>query len=190
MADRLNPGIGEKLKIEKRSATSERFIGQFTGTQIIAKDIFGNDKAFHVLAIPGMAKTLPPLEYGAFWGLYVKKGDIYLQGGTAGGKTIKDIKVISKNGSLKELSGKTLWVKITYSGVLANGVIVPGVKVANAICSASSTTGTSIPENTYPSAKSSADKNIYVEVGRWTEKRFLPAGVGNIYLDLCFKVYR
>lgn len=47
---RLNPGMGENSPDRKRAATTERFLGQFKKTTIIAKDERGEDRQYDVLA--------------------------------------------------------------------------------------------------------------------------------------------
>ena len=190
MGNRLTPGIGENSPEKRRAAVSERFIGQFTKTTIIAKDALGNERKFDVLAVLGAPAKLPPAEVGAFWGMYVgEKGATYLQGGTvSGGRgnyTIADIKVLDGKTVSGSLVGKVLWVEIGFNGVTADGVLLPGGDVTSAKCSAQGTAGGSIPSNTLPTAKSPNGKKVFYEVGRWTTEGFLPAQRGHISVGFC-----
>lgn len=188
MADKLNPGMGgSKNPALKRLGDAENFLGQFSKTRITARDALGNERQFDVLAATGPSATTAPAATGAFWGMYLKKGDTMLQGGTAGGKTIEDLKVLDGKTNIGTLKGKILWVKLTYNGTLADGVLVPGVTVTAATCSVTSTVGTSIPTNTYPTAKSANGKFIHVEIGRWTDTTFLPARQGHIEINACYQ---
>lgn len=61
MANKIMPGIGEKTKDQKRMASGERFLGQFTKTEIIAKDSSGRSRRFDVLAALGRRATDSPV---------------------------------------------------------------------------------------------------------------------------------
>lgn len=185
MSNRLNPGVGEKSPDQRRSASAERFIGQFQKTLITAKDAMGVDRQFEVLAILGPPKNAIATTSGAFWGMYVKKGDTYLQGGTAGGKTIEDIKVMDGKTVSGTLVDKILWVEVTYNGVTADGVLLPGATVTGARCSAAGTSGKELPANTLPTASSASGKRAHIEIGRWTKAGFMPSGQGHIGLSFC-----
>jgi hypothetical protein len=188
MSNRLNPGVGEKSPEQRRSASAERFIGQFQKTLITAKDAMGVERQFEVLAITGPPKNVVG-EVGAFWGMYVEKGDTYLQGGTVfggnGNKTVEDIKVLDRKTVAATLVGKKLWVEIGFNGVVADGVLLPGGDVTSAKCSAQSTAGKDLPPNTLPTAKSPNAKKVFYEVGRWTKDGFFPSRTGHISVGFC-----
>lgn len=195
--NRLTPGIGESGPMQKRAASSERFIGQFTKTLITAKDATGKERQFEVLAITGAPSKSAPRVFGSFWGTYIEKGDTYLQGGTvsAGSKTetIENIKVLDRNTRTGSLEGKILWMEATVNGVASEGVILPGANLTEAKCSTESTIGTKVPSNTLPTAKSANGKKVFVEIGRWTKNTFLPSRQGNIQINFCpgsFTIYR
>lgn len=75
MSNHLNPGIGENDPYKKRMAVTERFLGQFRKTTIIAKDPLGNDQTFDVLAGPSLPALLNPTINQAFIPSSIKKNE-------------------------------------------------------------------------------------------------------------------
>lgn len=182
------PG-GDHGPLARRVANIERDLSKFSPMRILTADEFGRPKRFTVLAArlgPGKEEAAA---VGAFWGLYVDGGDTYLQGGTVSGgsgtKTIEDIKVLDGRTGSGSLEGKILWVAVTVNGVANDGVLLPGANVVSATCSATSTAGTEVPNNTLPTATSPNGKNVFVEVGRWNAEGFVPSQPGNIQITFC-----
>lgn len=188
MADRLRHGIGEKSPSDKRMAVSERFVGQFTKTRIIAKDSFGKEREFEVLAILGAPADKVP-SFGAFYGIYVKDGNTYLQGGgvKAGSvsKGIEDIKILEGKRVPSSLVGKILWLEAVVDGITQDKVLLPGLTLVSAKCSVQSTSGEKVPDDTLPTSSSPSGKKVFLEIGRWVESGFLPSRQGHIQISHC-----
>lgn len=189
MGASLPPGAGEHGKVEHRIAAIERFLGPFKLTRIQAQTEQGDPRHFNILAATGRPGDAAEKVTGSFWGLYVKSGHTYLQGGTVSGgsgtKTIDDIKVLDGKTVAGTLVDKILWVSITVNGVASDGVLLPGANVTAAECSVTSTVGTQVPSNTLPTASSPSGKKVYVEIGRWTKEGFFPSKQGHIQVSFC-----
>lgn len=124
---------------------------------------------------------------GSFFTIYVDSdsGDTKLQGGTvtggSGTETIADI-VIKSSGSstMAQTAGTHMYIHASGSGVVEDGVLLPGWNQSTATVSY----GATVPSNDLPTA-SSASGDVYVDLGVFTEDNFLPAKAGPIDVAFC-----
>lgn len=188
MADKIMPGIGEKTRDQRRMADSERFVGQFRKTEIIAKDHLGNPKRFDVLAITqrkAPAEEVTGVLSGAFCRQYVigeglaGAGDTYLQGGTitgsnGGSVVIADYKT-KDDADTPPLAdaGDKLYLSCNVTATLANGVVQPGVLLNSA-------TLTKTLPTAHVFSTAALTGVVFREIGRWTDTEFLPSGACGI----------
>lgn len=170
--------------ISRRVASLERILGRFGVMRITAADDLGNPKVYQVIGSLLSPVDKPPT-FGAFFGLYQKDGDTYLQGGTVfgangGGATIADIKVIDSTSGPVGDDGDVLYVKANCRGLVVSGVMLPGCE----LLSASSEKGNSVPSN-HAFTVSAITGFLYEEIGRWNENEFLPSSAGGIVARGC-----
>lgn len=133
----------------------------------------------------GKGGTVVAIQYGAFWGLYKQAGHTFLQGGTCtageGSETIDDIKVIDATNGPTNGAGTLLVLQATVKGYAPDGMLLGGLELT----AATTSTHTSIPDNTLPKVGSLSGKRCYMELGRWTATGFLPSSSGSKYISFC-----
>jgi len=184
MANRLNPGIGEGNPALKRLATTERFIGQFKKTQILASTPEGKPWLFEVLAAVG-APGAEATAVGAFFAVYkdTKKGGWVLQGGqvTAGNKSeVLDHVWLVKTGS-EPKDGHLHWLTITGDGLVTTGRLQGEFNLTKV----TDGHGEKLPDITLPTKDSPKGRAFHLLLGSWQGKRFQPAQTGNIGVTFC-----
>lgn len=134
--------------------------------------------------IYGGGSDSPPPR-GAFFGKISEDGIMYLQGGsvTAGDGTESFDKIALTNaaGDLLRTPGTYMWVNVTGSGIVADGVLLAGYNLSTATIAY----GSSVPSNTLPLATSENGRKCYVNLGFFTATEFLPAGSGNVGISYC-----
>lgn len=120
---------------------------------------------------------------GAFYGIYSDSlGDTYLQGGTVtggngGSESIADYKVIDADTGITSTAGTILYLQANVSAVIEDDIMLPGCTLNTA----SLATGASVPDNdAFTVASPTGD--IYAEVGRWIDGRFLQSEPAGNYL--------
>lgn len=129
----------------------------------------------------------PLVAAGSFFTIYVDSdsGDTKLQGGTvtggSGTETIADI-VIKSSGSstMAQTAGTHMYIHASGSGVVEDGVLLPGWNQSTATVSY----GTTVPSNDLPTASSDSG-DVYVDLGVFTEDNFLPSKAGSINVAFC-----
>jgi hypothetical protein len=130
---------------------------------------------------------------GAFNTIFVETvdpnaGDTYLLGGQVLGGTgsfiIPDIKIIDDESGVLRADGIRMTLKVTGTGVAADGVLLAGftVTAANIIY----TTPTSV---TVPTAGSLSGKFCFIDLGVFTPTGFQPTSVGHVNVSFCPSSY-
>lgn len=124
------------------------------------------------------------ISYAAFYRVYVSNGRYWLQGGQVSGSSggnvvIPDINLSSTSST--PANGMGLWMRVTGSGNLMNGILYPGFQVTGASTTSSSTA----PTNSVPTAQSHTGKNYHVLLGMWQGNQFSPSTAGNIQIGFC-----
>lgn len=140
-------------------------------------------KAGRILrAAPGTAAAAP---IGAFYGLVTADGHTYLQGGSVtgghgGSATLDNIKVIDATSGPVAAEDYILYLQVSATATVADGVMLPGCQVN----SASTSTAADLP-SAHAFTTSAATGNLYLELGRFTADSFLPASPGNVLAGGC-----
>jgi len=123
---------------------------------------------------------------GAFYSMYQKDGDTYLMGGSVaggngGGGSVEDKKVIRKADTTPySKAGKVLYLEVRCKATVEDAIMLPGCEVT----AFSLKEGNNVPPN-HTFSVTYEEGNLYYEIGRWTETKFLPSGVGNILASGC-----
>jgi len=103
-----------------------------------------------------------------------------LQGGTVSGGISNKI-VADINLSSSAATGTWLWLKVDLIANSVDGVLLSGVESITTVTSGS---GTSIPNNTIPTAAAPAGV-VYIPLGNYTSGVFYPSGCGNFSVQHC-----
>lgn len=119
----------------------------------------------------------------AFFRLFSTTTKRMLQGGqvtgSEGNKVVPDIDL----GTIGEepADGTHFYLKITGSGVIIETILYGGFNVTAAVAES----GTSLPDNTQPTATTSAGRTCYLLLGTWTNDVFSPSAGGNVGITFC-----
>lgn len=127
----------------------------------------------------------PPAAVGAFFGIYQEGGHTYLQGGSVtgghgGSASISAIKVIDATTGPIAPAGYVLYLEVSATATLYEGILLPGCQVD----SASTGTASELPAaHAFTVAQPSGE--LYAELGQFTATSFLPAAPGNVHASGC-----
>lgn len=130
---------------------------------------------------------------GAFNTIFVETvapnaGDTYLLGGQVLGGTgsfiVPDIKIIDNESGVLRANGTRMTLKVTGTGVAADGVLLAGFTATAA--DIIYTTPTSV---TVPTAGSLSGKFCFIDLGVFTTTGFQPTSAGHVNVSFCPSSY-
>lgn len=185
--DSLNRHETMQAASRREGATTNSHEVRRTFVETSAPKAFANPPQKVSTAAPTVSAVTSTVSEGAFFTLIVDSGgDTYLQGGSVvggngGSDTIADYKVIDSVTGGTSADGNILYVQVSCTGVVGDGILLPGCSVVSATTGSAAT----LPDNQAFTAASYTGKNLYVEIGRWAEDLFYPSAPGNLIATGC-----
>lgn len=120
---------------------------------------------------------------GPFCKVFLDDDKIMLTGGVVTGgdanQTIPDIELATVGNEPED--GQHVWLKIDGDAVTEDDVLLPGFDLTSVTVEQ----GEMVPENNKIPTVSDPSGTIYVSLGSWSGRKFVPAGCGNLIATHC-----